>query len=194
MQPVEIGLGAPISGLYLREDVDMKCNFLMTRFVRKTLKDSLATLVARLIVKSQLIEAVKTNRQLTQDRNSPPMSPPSSASSSSRTSIFDGVDAGGLSLRQRSQLRPWMRDTSPPSSASSSPGTSIIDRFDAGGLSLRQRSQLRPWIRDTSPPSSASSSPGTSIIDRFDAGGLSPRPRSQSRPWRRDTGIGRAIV
>src|SRR4051812_40488120 len=33
VQPVEIGVGAPISGLYIREDVEMRCNFLMTRFV-----------------------------------------------------------------------------------------------------------------------------------------------------------------
>jgi hypothetical protein len=92
VQPVEIGLGAPISGLYIREDVEMKCNFLMTRFVRKTLKDSLATLVARLLVKSQLLEAVENNKRLTQQfaygsqpnspqgsysvPGSPPMSPP----------------------------------------------------------------------------------------------------------------------
>ncbi len=92
VQPVEIGLGAPISGLYIREDVEMKCNFLMTRFVRKTLKDSLATLVARLLVKSQLLEALENNKRLAQQfaygsqpgspqgsysvPGSPPMSPP----------------------------------------------------------------------------------------------------------------------
>src|ERR1700733_10641587 len=36
--PVELGIGAPISGLYIREDVDMKCNIMMTGFVKKTLK------------------------------------------------------------------------------------------------------------------------------------------------------------
>ncbi|KAH6681700.1 hypothetical protein B0J14DRAFT_453615, partial [Halenospora varia] len=57
IQPVELGIGAPISGLYIREDVEIKCNFLMTRFVRKTLKECLSTLVARLLVKTQLQEA-----------------------------------------------------------------------------------------------------------------------------------------
>jgi hypothetical protein len=83
VQPAEIGVGAPISGLYLREDVVMKCNFLITRFVRKTLKDSLATLVARLVVKSQLHEAVNANHRLTYDptqqQYSPPISPPLSS-------------------------------------------------------------------------------------------------------------------
>jgi hypothetical protein len=87
VQPVEIGIGVPISGLYLREDVEMKCNFLMTKFVKKTLKQSLSTLVARLVVKSQLQEAAAANKRLTYNPSSqfapplspmlsPPMSPP----------------------------------------------------------------------------------------------------------------------
>lgn len=65
VQPAEIGIGAPVSGLYLREDVEIKCNFMITKFVRKQLKDALATLVARLLVKSQLLEAVEANKRLT---------------------------------------------------------------------------------------------------------------------------------
>ena len=51
----------------------------MTRFVRKTLKDALATLVARLVVKAQLQEAAETNKRLEwgSPPNSPPLSPPS---------------------------------------------------------------------------------------------------------------------
>jgi hypothetical protein len=81
VQPVEIGVGAPINGLYLREDVEMKCNFVMTKFVKKTLKDALASLVARLVVKSQLVEAVHQNHRLTYDPSNlaihftPPLSP-----------------------------------------------------------------------------------------------------------------------
>jgi len=65
VQPAEIGIGAPVNGLYLREDVEIKCNFMMTKFVRKQLKDALATLVARLMVKSQIQEAVENNKRLT---------------------------------------------------------------------------------------------------------------------------------
>jgi hypothetical protein len=60
--PVEIGFGVPISGLYLREDVELKCNYFLTKFVRKTLTESLGSLVARLNVKSQLVEAKNSNR------------------------------------------------------------------------------------------------------------------------------------
>lgn len=69
IQPAEIGIGAPVSGLYLREDVEIRCNFMLTRFVRKQLKDALATLVARLLVKAQLQEAADRNRRLTYDTN-----------------------------------------------------------------------------------------------------------------------------
>lgn len=82
VMPREIGVGAPVSGLYLREDIELKCNFLMTRFVRKTLKDSLSTLVARLVVKAQLQEADANNRRLTYGPDAlaaqgwtPPLSP-----------------------------------------------------------------------------------------------------------------------
>ncbi|CAL3964591.1 hypothetical protein PZA11_002427 [Diplocarpon coronariae] len=83
VMPAEIGIGAPIYGLYLREDVEMRCNFLVTRFVRKALKDALATLVARLVVKAQLQEAADSNRRLQYGYSScpgsPPLSPPSTA-------------------------------------------------------------------------------------------------------------------
>jgi hypothetical protein len=87
VQPVELGIGAPMSGLYIREDVEMKCNFLMTRFVRRTLKDCLATLVSRLVVKTQLHEAAEKNKRLTYSPiqshhsfSSGPSSPPTSPS------------------------------------------------------------------------------------------------------------------
>jgi hypothetical protein len=55
--PMELGLGAPLHGLYIREDVDMKCNIMMTSFVKKTLKKAHSALVGRLLVKAQTLEA-----------------------------------------------------------------------------------------------------------------------------------------
>jgi hypothetical protein len=54
-QPVE--LGAPRTGLYLQEDVDMRCNIVMAGFVRKTLQKSHAALVDRLKIKALLVTA-----------------------------------------------------------------------------------------------------------------------------------------
>jgi hypothetical protein len=64
--PVEIGLGVPKTGLWLREDVDMKCNFAMTKFVRGTTKKAHSTLVNRLVEKAHLIEAQIHNNDLAQ--------------------------------------------------------------------------------------------------------------------------------
>ncbi|KAI2607264.1 uncharacterized protein GGS25DRAFT_495001 [Hypoxylon fragiforme] len=54
LEPVELGIGAPRQGLYLREDVELRCNFMMSSFVKKTLKKAHGTLVARLLEKSQV--------------------------------------------------------------------------------------------------------------------------------------------
>jgi hypothetical protein len=62
--PIELGLGAPISGLYLREDVDMKCNIMMTSFVKKTLKKAHSHLVDRLVIKAQIVDASENNRRI----------------------------------------------------------------------------------------------------------------------------------
>lgn len=58
-EAVEIGQGIPLSGLYLREDIDMTCNFVMTSFVKKTLQNAHNKLIARLVVKTQLSERDK---------------------------------------------------------------------------------------------------------------------------------------
>ena len=52
-QPVELGIGAPAHGLYLREDIDLRCNFFMSGFVRKTLTRAHSTLVDRLVQKAR---------------------------------------------------------------------------------------------------------------------------------------------
>jgi hypothetical protein len=51
--PVELGIGAPLSGLYLRQDIDMKCNIMVTSFVKKSLKAAPARLLHLLVTKSQ---------------------------------------------------------------------------------------------------------------------------------------------
>ena len=63
-EAVEMGLGAPKQGLWLREDVDMKCNIIMTSFVKKTLKKAHATLVERLVEKSHLLETEAHNSRV----------------------------------------------------------------------------------------------------------------------------------
>ncbi|KAH6673717.1 hypothetical protein B0J14DRAFT_654375 [Halenospora varia] len=62
--PVELGVGAPLSGLYVREDVDMKCNIMMTGFVKKTLRKAHASLVDRILVKAQIVDAALENQRI----------------------------------------------------------------------------------------------------------------------------------
>lgn len=67
-QPIELGLNAPSVGLYLREDVDMRCNVIMTGFVKKTLTKAHAALVERLKVKAEIASA---SRARAPKKNSP---------------------------------------------------------------------------------------------------------------------------
>ncbi|TQS38324.1 hypothetical protein Golomagni_01172 [Golovinomyces magnicellulatus] len=68
-RPIEIGIGAPVMGLYIRDDVELKCNFLASRFVRHTLKKSLETLVEQLLAKAHLAETADNKKNLEQDYN-----------------------------------------------------------------------------------------------------------------------------
>jgi hypothetical protein len=62
--PVELGMGAPLQGLWLREDVDMKCNIMMTSFVKKTLKKAHGALVERLLHKASIANASLSNQRV----------------------------------------------------------------------------------------------------------------------------------
>jgi hypothetical protein len=64
VEAVELGIGAPLTGLYIREDIDMRCNLLMSAFVKKTLKKAHGTLVDRLKVKAQIATAAELNHRM----------------------------------------------------------------------------------------------------------------------------------
>ncbi|ODA77345.1 hypothetical protein RJ55_06973 [Drechmeria coniospora] len=56
----EIGLealGAPADGLYLREDIEIKCNIAMVGFVKTQLKAASREMVQRIIKKAELLDA-----------------------------------------------------------------------------------------------------------------------------------------
>jgi hypothetical protein len=53
----ELGIGAPASGLYLREDIEVRCNITMISFVKSNLKSATKVLVDRLIKKAELLDA-----------------------------------------------------------------------------------------------------------------------------------------
>jgi hypothetical protein len=53
----ELGIGAPAEGLYLREDIEIKCNVTLVAFVKAQLKASTKVLVDRLIRKAELLDS-----------------------------------------------------------------------------------------------------------------------------------------
>lgn len=53
----ELGINAPAEGLYLREDIQIKCNFTMVAFVKAQLKAASKVMVERLIKKAELLDA-----------------------------------------------------------------------------------------------------------------------------------------
>jgi hypothetical protein len=55
-EPVEMGIGAPAEGLYLREDVEIKCNFTMAGFVKKEQMAASKILIERMLKKAELLE------------------------------------------------------------------------------------------------------------------------------------------
>ncbi|EFQ26894.1 hypothetical protein CGRA01v4_07886 [Colletotrichum graminicola] len=59
-QPPEIGtggLGIPADGLYLREDIEIRCNVTMVSFVKAQLKAASKEMVSRIIKKAELLDA-----------------------------------------------------------------------------------------------------------------------------------------
>lgn len=123
-QTVELGLNIPKQGLYLREDVDMKCNFLLTAFVRKTLKKSHAMLVARLLEKADLREAASSDSRIEAWR--------------SQTGSEAASDAGSVYASNRY--------------STAAPSVSGMDNHGAHSMMSQQASVRDSMVSNTSPP------------------------------------------
>ncbi|KAI5925279.1 hypothetical protein F4810DRAFT_71653 [Camillea tinctor] len=112
LEPVELGLGAPRQGLYLREDVELRCNFMMSSFVKKTLKKAHGTLVSRLCEKAKI---ASRNPSLiasgTPIRNSPV---PSCSSGSVHSGSDNEVNPVALTTDERIPLGPRPTDLNHP--------------------------------------------------------------------------------
>lgn len=51
-EPMELGLGAPRTGLYIREDVIITCNMVMAGFIKKTIKKAHGVLIDAIALKA----------------------------------------------------------------------------------------------------------------------------------------------
>jgi hypothetical protein len=151
--PVELGIGAPLSGLYIREDVDMKCNIMMTSMVKKTLKAAHARLVDRLVIKAQFEEAEIRNERLSQlsQLQTQSLSIGSQATTEYSPSDYgdaaDGIEDGSM---RRTSSRFSNQSGVPQLPVISSPGFSSPSSLTVQGAvhnrSLsRERQQQRPY-------------------------------------------------
>jgi len=56
-EPKELGSSAPPEGLYIREDVEIKCNVAMISFVKKEMQAAAKVMVDRLVKKAELLDS-----------------------------------------------------------------------------------------------------------------------------------------
>ncbi|WQF80298.1 hypothetical protein CDEST_05312 [Colletotrichum destructivum] len=98
VEPVELGIGAPVLGLYIREDVDMRCNVFTTSFVKKTLKKSHGLLVERLRSKVQQASSSSTTTT--------PSVTAAHQRHASQTSLLSGSGPNGASSHMPPHPRP----------------------------------------------------------------------------------------
>lgn len=115
----ELGVETPRDGLYLREEVDMRCNIVMTSFVKKNLKNAHKVLVERLLKKVEFVEEVHYQHSMSSGsvRNSivtPPITPSTQShqylSQHSDGSVIDDMYKYG---DKRASLPPGMQQQYP---------------------------------------------------------------------------------
>lgn len=81
----------------------MKCNIMMTSFVKKTIKKAHSTLVARLLVKAQIQDASISNQRLSQQATTPILRQYSGSQSST---AYSPSDYGESPVKEAPQLPP----------------------------------------------------------------------------------------
>lgn len=59
-EPREMGVDTPREGLYIREDVDMRCNVFLTNFVKRNLKKSHQVVVDKIVAKAGRAEELRS--------------------------------------------------------------------------------------------------------------------------------------
>lgn len=155
------GLGVPRDGLYLREDVDMKCNLFLTNFVKKTLRRAHEVLVERLVIKADLADDKRVREGYPRDSY---FSPRSSVRSPTLFSLHDAEGSVyNSSLNRGNSTRSDAASSvnSAPTVISEMPSHYQIAELPAGGLqgfapaplklkSMSQEYDARTWAQSDS--------------------------------------------
>ncbi|KAF4470951.1 hypothetical protein FALBO_2120 [Fusarium albosuccineum] len=129
-EPIELGLGAPMTGLYLREDVDLRCNMLMAGFVKKTLKKSHGSLVDKLAAKAQIVSANQSTQEFRSNSPGSFQTPTPTGSESSGMPPFGPLLPPGSGPEQR----PMVPAHSPYNGHSPSSSLGDFQQHRNGGL------------------------------------------------------------
>ena len=169
-EPIEIGIQKPSDGLYLREEVDLKCNILMSNFVKRNLKKSHATLVDNLVKKAQSMQDSpsqtaasnadhKSKFESAEHRNMPA---PTYLEESRPTSRTSRESAPQVQQRYSSQSAS-RRDSPDPLARVSSWATTPKDSYDHE-TTRQSRSQARQNPRYVAYSDAATSQPEASKL------------------------------
>ncbi|GKT80016.1 hypothetical protein ColTof4_12439 [Colletotrichum tofieldiae] len=147
VEPVELGIGAPLTGLYIREDVDMRCNVFTSSFVKKTLKKSHGLLVDR--IRSNVQQAsVATAHQRHSSQGSLPRSDANGTSNmpthqAHQSQPYTNSPAGQISLPYRPS-HPKSSAAPPSDGAQSAAGPEPLRIRHASANSTSSQKPLRP--------------------------------------------------
>lgn len=122
----ELGVDTPRDGLYLREEVDMRCNIMMTSFVKKNLKNAHKVLVERLLKKVEFVEEVHYQQSMSPSVRSSIVTPPMTPSMQSQAYLPQRSDGSVIDDTykygdKRASLPPGMQQQYPTYSPNDDP-------------------------------------------------------------------------
>lgn len=126
----ELGSNAPASGLYLKEECDMRCNRLLSSFVRKNLDEAHKVLVERIMKKASLLEQHRSGSSPQQTKRSDTFSPTNfystgfSQNSQTTTSTPSGFQPGSVMSQSKILQSPNLQtQVQSPTSYTNTPHT-----------------------------------------------------------------------
>ncbi|QKX63851.1 uncharacterized protein TRUGW13939_11022 [Talaromyces rugulosus] len=207
----ELGIGTPAQGLYLREDIEIRCNFTMTSFVRSQLKAATKVLVDRLIKKAELLDAgvlkalmddggrLKTVNPADRSLPARPPPPPSSSASTHREDNnneneivpmysppqyqYSPSQGGYPAEKSASSFSPVVSSSSPTAGpASSSPGKSFANELPGDTSFYHQVPLQQQQLRPPGGPNHRDSYQSTVSSNPSVGGWPSPSFSNPSRP------------
>lgn len=184
----EIGmakLGVPKEGLYLREDIEIRCNFAMVGFVKDQLKAASKEMVERIIKKAELLDAgiltamIENGRLKTQnpmDRSSLISGYPGSVSGASMSPPLSPTSSFQQMRRESSPCSPNLQ-YKPPRPLSYQPAPTMYQQQQYPGHRPMSSMSARPGY-----PSGAQLAPPPPVIMELPGDMYHPPPQSQPSP------------